>query len=63
MDYTAKLKELFETLEWINISKFAEHLQMDRTNLVKYTTGKLEVSEKNYNKIIDGLKDLKLQLP
>ena len=63
MNYTEKTKALFEKLSWINLSKFAEHLQMDRGNLVKYCNGKLEVTEKIYEKILQGLKDLKSEMP
>lgn len=63
MNRTEEIKTLFEKLSWINVAEFARLLEMDRKNLLKYTSGKLEVSEKMYTRIMAGLKELKEQLP
>lgn len=63
MNYTEKTKEIFAPLTWLNLSAFGELIGISRSNLRKYITGELEVSEKTYKKLMAGLEEIKKQLP
>ncbi|GEM_PF-3408552 len=60
---TQETIELFAKLPWLNISAFAELVGIEKNNLNKYIKGDLEVSEKTYRRLLEGLRKIKETLP
>ena len=63
MTHNEEIKAIFEKLPWINLSVFGQKIGISRQNLQKYVSGKLEISDKTYRKIMDGLAEIKNDLP
>ncbi len=63
MTHNEEIKAIFEKLSWLNLSVFGQKIGISRQNLQKYVSGKLEISDKTYRKIMDGLSEIKKDFP
>lgn len=58
-DYNALIKEVFKDLDFINISGLEPFSGLDKSNMSAYIKGTKKLSKKNYDKIIEALREVK----
>ncbi len=58
-DYNELIKEVFKDLEFINISGLEVFSGLDKSNMSAYIKGTKKLSKKNYDKIMDALREAK----